>query len=275
LERDVTKSAGTSSLAAEIAAAARRPGAARVLVLDLDGTLAPIVARRRAAKVPAAVLDALSGLRDHGWRVAIVTGRPLLEARRMVPVTGVAVFGSHGIEREGASRPPRSPRTATRRAATIAREARGFLRAFPGVELERKPYGCAFHYRALRGHARSRFLRELEAWLAERDTRGLDRLPGKGVLELRPEGHGKGTVVGLWPAARNVRRDDRSFVAIGDDFADEELFAALDGRGLTVRVGPARRATIARRRVFGTSAVARLLVALAGIGDEERHHERV
>jgi trehalose 6-phosphate phosphatase len=274
VERDVTTSTAATRLAAEIATAARRPDAARVLVLDLDGTLAPIAAQRHAARVPDVVLDALSRLHRHGWRVAIVTGRPFIEARRLVPLPGIAVFGSHGIEREGAPRAMRSLREAARRSATIARQARAFLREFPGVELERKPYGCAFHYRALRGAARAQFLRRLSTWLAGCDTRGLERLRGKSVVELRPEGQGKGEVASYWPAVRAVRPGDRSLVAIGDDFADEELFAALDDRGLTIRVGATARTTIARRRVRGTATVARLLVILAAVGEEERRDGR-
>jgi trehalose 6-phosphate phosphatase len=261
-------------LAEEIARAARRRGAARVLVLDLDGTLAPIAARPRDARVPAGVLDALSSLHRQGWRVAIVTGRPAVDARRMVPIPGVAVFGSHGIEREGASRFSPALVAASARAAALARAARGFVRAFPGVTVERKPFGCAFHYRALPAAARASFLRELRVWLSERDTEGLELLKGKGLVELRPDRFGKGAVVRDWPATRVVRGNDPSFVAIGDDVADEELFAEVNGRGLTVRVGSVCRATFARRRLPGVLAVARLLATLVAAGDERRGHGR-
>jgi len=268
----VKPTASAASLAEEIGRAARRSGAARVLILDLDGTLAPIAARPRDARVPLVVLDALERLRGHGWRVAIVTGRPMATARRMVPLVGLAIFGSHGLEVEGASSGSRVLHEAARRAAAIAREAREFVRAFPGASVELKPFGCAFHHRALSRATRTRFKRMLEAWLAVRDTRGLERLEGDGLLELRPSGSGKAAVLGRWPPARAARRGDRSFVAIGDDRADEELFAALDGRGLTVRVGLPRLRSVARRRISGTKAVARLLTTLAEDGEAERRH---
>jgi len=129
--------------------------------------------------------------------------------------------------------------------------------------VERKPFGFAFHHRTLHATARPRFRRRLRAWLAGRDTRGFELLLGKRVLELRPSGLGKGLVARRWPAARSARRGDLSLVAIGDDRTDEDLFAALAGRGLTVRVGPPRRATLARRRLSGAPAVARLLATLA------------
>jgi trehalose-6-phosphatase len=133
-----------SALADEIARAARRRGAARALILDLDGTLAPITEHRRRARVPAAVLNALSRLLDDGWRVAIVSGRPVADARRMVPLSGVSIFGSHGIERSTARAVPRRLRAIARRAAQIARQARVWFRAFSGVEIERKPLASPF-----------------------------------------------------------------------------------------------------------------------------------
>jgi trehalose-phosphatase len=261
-----------SALADEIAHAARRRGAARALILDLDGTLAPITKRRRDARVPTSVLNALSSLRDDGWRIAIVSGRPVAEVRRMVPLAGVAIFGSHGIERLDARPAPRRLRAIARRAARIAREATVLFRAFSGVEIERKPFGFAFHHRALDAKARSRFRRRLRTWLARIDTLGLELLHGKRVVEMRPTGMGKGVVARRWSAARRARPGDHSLVAIGDDRTDEDLFAALGGRGLTVRVGSPSRSTIAMRRLSGAAAVARLLVTLAESPGAERRH---
>jgi trehalose-phosphatase len=267
------KSAATA-LADEIARAARRPGAARALILDLDGTLAPITRRPRDASVPAAVLSALSSLVRDGWRVAIVSGRPVADARRMVPLPGVTVFGSHGIERGESRSIPRRLRAIALRAALMAQQARDWIRDFRGVEVERKPFGFAIHHRTLEATVRPRFRRRLRAWLAGRDTRGLELHHGRRVIELRPAGLGKGLVARRWPAARLARRGDRSLVAIGDDRTDEDLFAALAGRGLTVQVGSPRRATIAVRRLSGAPAVARLLAVLAAAGSPVRRDAR-
>ena len=256
-----------SALATEISRAARRRGAARALVLDLDGTLAPIAPRPADARVPAAVLDTLARLVRAGWRVAIVSGRPASGARRLVPVPGVVVFGSHGIERDGAPPTSKRFREAGRRAARLARAARAAFGEFDGVLIERKPFGCAFHHRALDARTRQRFLRRLHAWLLVRDTRGLALLDGRRVVELRPAGVGKGVVARRWPPARTAKPGDHSLVAIGDDVTDEELFTALSGRGLSVSVSRGRKATIAQRRLRGTAAVRRLLSRLAVASD--------
>jgi len=252
-----------AALAVDIARAARRRGAARALILDLDGTLAPIAARPRDARVPAATLRTLTRLVTEGWRIAIVSGRSAADARRLVPLPGVVIFGSHGIERYGAPSSSKRLRLIARRVARIARASRGVTRGFAGVLVERKPFGCAFHHRALDARARARFLRRLRVWLSERDLRGLALLDGNRVVELRPAGLDKGVVVRRWHAARSAEPSDRSLVAIGDDRTDEDLFAACAHRGLTVSVGPKGRSTLARRRLGGTAAVHRVLSLLA------------
>jgi trehalose-phosphatase len=252
-----------AALAVDIARAARRRGAARALILDLDGTLAPIAARPRDARVPVATLRVLARLVTEGWRIAIVSGRSAADARRLVPLPGVVVFGSHGIERHGAPSSSKRLRRIARRVGRITRAAPAVTRGFAGVIVERKPFGCAFHHRALDARARERFRRRLALWLSERDTRGLALLEGNRVVELRPAGLDKGVVLRRWHPARSAKPSDRSLVAIGDDRTDEDLFAACARRGLTVSVGPEGRATLARRRLRGTTAVRRVLTLLA------------
>ncbi|MEX1104553.1 MAG: trehalose-phosphatase, partial [Dehalococcoidia bacterium] len=62
-------------------AAARGP---LLVASDLDGTLAPIVRHASEARVPPATLAVLDRLSTTA-RVAIITGRDLNTARRMVP----------------------------------------------------------------------------------------------------------------------------------------------------------------------------------------------
>ena len=64
---------------------------------DLDGTLAPIVPAAADARVPGAMLDAVARLARVA-RVAVITGRDLNTARRMLPCEDVIIFGSHGLE---------------------------------------------------------------------------------------------------------------------------------------------------------------------------------
>ena len=79
--------------------AQRLAGSPLLLLLDVDGTLAPIAERPEYAVVPPAtqrVLVELVALPD--THVAIVSGRSARDARRLVNVKDVWVLGNHGIE---------------------------------------------------------------------------------------------------------------------------------------------------------------------------------
>lgn len=242
----------------------RVPGAARALLLDIDGTLAPIVDRPELAKVPRATLSALRRLRETGWGVAFVSGRSARDARRLVPLRGAVVFGAHGLEGPDG---PLLPRVAAMRArarlATLAREGARVAAAFEGVRLERKPYGLAFHDRELPASRARAWSRQLRSWLRGQDLDGLEIIVGKRVHEVRPAGAHKGSVAARWPPARDARPGDLSLVAAGDDRTDEDLFAALADRGLTIFVGPAGRRSRARRRLDSPDALSRFLHELA------------
>jgi trehalose 6-phosphate phosphatase len=253
----------TLKLAHRISRAARRPGAHRTLLLDVDGTLAPIAPTPREAAVPRATLDALDRLVAQGWRIAVVSGRPAAQVRRMVPVRDVRVFGSHGLEGDwsDSERKPIPPRS--RRFARLAAAVRRRGASIPGVLVELKPIGIAIHDRRVPGRHRLAWRRALESWLACADLRGLERIDGKCVVELRLPGAHKGRVVETLPKRRDAPRPDASLVGVGDDRTDEDLFRALRGRGLAVRVGPPGARSAARSRLSSPAEVQRLLIELA------------
>lgn len=238
--------------------AARGRGSARMLLLDLDGTLAPIVPTPEEAAVPEETLAALRRLTRLGWSVAIVSGRPAADARKMVPVRGVKIFGSHGAEAgEGRTR------VSAKLLRRLEKEAMELAAAFPGVLVERKPVGIAFHDRMVPRGRLASWRRKLESWLSEQDLTGLERLDGKRVVELRPEGAHKGSVVEKFATAG----PDDSLVGIGDDETDEDMFRALEGKGLSIRVAPPRKRSVAAARLASPLAVRRFLLHLAELSE--------
>lgn len=252
-------------LAARIARAGALPGAARALLLDVDGTLAPIVSRPEHARVPEGALAALGSLLRGGWSVAAVSGRPSSQVRRMIPLRGVAVFGSHALEAPPAhGGRARVPEEVARRLRRLRSALRPLAEATPGARLEEKPAGLAVHDREVPpewlGELRSR----VRLLLRGADLGGLEVLPGRRVVEIRVAGVHKGRAVAAWPPARDAREGDRSVVAIGDDRTDEDLFLAVGRGGTTVRVGRPGVATAARYRLASPRAVERLLERLAG-----------
>lgn len=201
-------------LLARLAAEPRRAA----ILLDVDGTLAPIVARPEDARVPDEIRRELARLASRYALVACVSGRPGTEVERLVEVPGVAVVGEHGLELS-----PEAELWADRVASFAS-----------GVDwpAERKPLSVSFHFRRADDEAAARaYLTRVEdAARAE----GLVPRWGRMVLEVRPPVRAdKGTAV-----AELVRRAavTRALYA-GDDTTDLDAFRALDEIECGVRVG--------------------------------------
>jgi trehalose 6-phosphate phosphatase len=187
------------------------------ILLDVDGTLSPIVDRPDDAHVPDETRRELARLAARYALVACVSGRPRDEVERMIDVAGVAVVGEHGLELE-----PEAAEWAER----IAEFARGI--DWPA---ERKPLSVSFHFRRADDEAAARayLARVAEAAAAE----GLVPRWGRMVLEIRPPVDAdKGTAVRALVAGAGVRRA----LYAGDDRTDVDAFAGLDGLELGVRV---------------------------------------
>lgn len=199
-----------------------------LFLLDYDGTLAPIAPRPEEAlphPEAAGVLRAL--LARHP--LYVVTGRRVADLARLLPLPGLPVVGGHGLEEGvvgGEARPlfpvdldPLRPR----------------LPACPGVRVEDKGFALALHFREAADPQGAWAC--LQAWLEGEagllQRLGLEALPGKMVLELKPKGVDKGQA-----ALRLLRRHPgRTPVYVGDDLTDEAAFRALKGLGLTLKVG--------------------------------------
>ena len=198
---------------------AAEPGRAAVL-LDVDGTLAPIVARPELATVPDETRVALERLVGRYGLVACISGRTGHDAEELVGVPGIVYVGVHGLELEPA-----------------AERWRGRLRAFADEArwpVEDKGLALAFHFREARDEMRAR--RELEQLAERARAAGLVARFGRKVLELRPPVEAdKGTAVRTLLRERDLRRA----VYAGDDTTDLDAFRGLDALELAIRVGVA------------------------------------
>jgi trehalose 6-phosphate phosphatase len=187
----------------------------RGIFLDFDGTLSEIVARPDHARPAPEAHAVLAGLVANHDLVAVVSGRPGEEARSLIDVPGIEVFGHYGIEGHRLDRSQEDDvRSEVRKAMALA----------PGAWVEDKGASLAVHYRGT-SDPREVELRLGRALQAIADRRGLVVLPGKMVLELAPaDTPGKGAVVRREVRARSLR----GCLYAGDDRADLAAFAALD-----------------------------------------------
>ncbi|MBK6562361.1 trehalose-phosphatase [Candidatus Amarobacter glycogenicus] len=205
-------------------AAARGP---LLVATDLDGTLAPIVAHASEARVPPGTLAVLDRL-SQAAKVAVITGRDLNTARRMVPVEGVVVVGSHGLE--ASFDDPLIPGV-DRVALSAALEAieQRVISACPSsyLHIERKAISTAFHFRTAPDLEPG--LRQALATLPE----GLRLREGRMVLEVLPDARG-GKDIALSALTRQLRA--RALLVMGDDATDVAMFRAALSLAQTERV---------------------------------------
>jgi trehalose 6-phosphate phosphatase len=211
-------------------ARARRP----LLFLDLDGTLAPIVDRPMAARVPAGTRKDLQRLRTSGAQVVLVSGRSVAGVRHIARTQVDAILGDHGARLYTAGRTRSWLRASNTRFHHAAIRLEQLLKQMPGVRFERKERSLAIHLRLPPGddgHTARRIAALLRA-------EGLRVLFGHRILDGQLPQVDKGRAVLRW-LRRNPGHD--SVLYAGDDTTDEDALLALRDRAVTVAVGPRPR----------------------------------
>ncbi|MDA8290827.1 MAG: trehalose-phosphatase [Actinomycetota bacterium] len=193
------------------------------MVTDFDGTIAPIVGDPGAARPLPGALDALHDLAHRYATVAVVSGRP---ASFLVQVLGIGdgrsalvAYGSYGAERIDPDGSVTAPAPDAGAEAAVARAADDLeARSGPGVEVERKRWSVAVHWRnAPRLAAASAGIASHVATSA-----GLDLREARMAVELvLPGAPDKGSAVGA------LCEGAHAACYLGDDSGDLPAFAAL------------------------------------------------
>lgn len=200
-----------------------------LVLLDVDGTLAPIAPTPSDARVPDETRQVLGRLsRAPGVTVALVSGRAAEDAWALVGVPGVWAIGNHGLER----RDPHGRITADERIrmfeaaiATASRRLEEDLRDVAGAIVENKRWTLSVHYRLVSDTEVTRLIGRAEAVAR---YLGLRALAGKKIVELRPpvDVH-KGTACLAFAMEQGVSRAAGSAFYAGDDRTDEDAFREL------------------------------------------------
>jgi len=181
------------------------------VLLDVDGTLSPIVARPELARLATGTPAVLARLVERYRVVAVISGRTEEQLARLVDVRGVRLVGSYGLA-DGSVH-------ADVISAVLAVAAR-----VEGAWMETKGPTIAVHYRATRDAiSAGRALEQRMAAIA--DASGMALLSGKHVLELVPAGF----PLKAGAVDRIIESDAlRAALYAGDDIADLLAFEALD-----------------------------------------------
>lgn len=225
-----------------------------LVAFDFDGTLAPIVSRPQAARVPAATARRLQTLAEL-LPVAVISGRSIADVGKRLGFTPWQIVGSHGAEVLG--NPETARLSATLDTARRRLEASAELLRRAAVTVEDKGASIALHYR--RSPDRERALITITEVL---DGLGTEIHFGGGKM-----------VVNLTAAMANDKAKALrallrlagagAAVFVGDDRNDEPVFAAGESDWLTICVGRELASSQAQYVLESTADMPRLIDWLA------------
>ncbi len=252
--------------------AARLVGTPLLLLLDIDGTITPLAPTPAEAVVSTEARRLLVELaRADGTYVAVVTGRSIGDARRLVAVDSAWYVGNHGLEIAAPGEEPTVPESVAEFAHPVqvaAARLTQLIRGVPGTILENKRWTLSVHYRLaerdsvpMLGLRIRKIAREL----------GLDVTGGKEVLELRPPVRlNKGTAAIDLAQRLGALDHGASILCAGDDETDEDMLRAVRARArssVTVAVEPIlhARPTSAEFFVGSVAEMLELLDAVASL----------
>ena len=267
----------SSALLTAALAPLRANPARTAILLDIDGTLAPIVENAADATVPESTRLLLIEVAKRYGVVACVSGRRASEARAMVAIGTISYLGSHGSEllRAGWTEAALDPEVESwaQRIREFARDADTADLRRRRVRVEDKGAIVAFHWRGAPDEDAARGI--VDTLAARAEATGLWTHWGRKVLEVRPPikiDKGRGITSFLDGV------DVDAALYAGDDTTDLDGFRALyrlqeEGKlaqalriGVSSDEGPSELASEADLLVDGTDGVRAMLAAL--VADE-------
>jgi len=264
----------TSALLNEALAPLRSNPSGSGVLLDIDGTLSPIVEHAADASVPETTRQLLIAISRRYGLVACISGRRASEARAMVSIGSITYIGSHGAELLESgwteSRLDPSVNEWTARIDAFRRESDTAELRRRRVRIEDKGPIVAFHWRGATDEEAAKAA--VDTLAAHAEAGGLEVHWGRKVMEARPPlriGKGGGVTTLL----------ERSTVSqalyAGDDVTDLDAFRGLRGLvekgtlthavcvGVRSDDGPPGIAQEADLVVDGTAGMQELLAVLA------------
>jgi trehalose-phosphatase len=231
----------------------------RLVVLDFDGTLAPLVDDPSTSRMSPQARTALRSLvATPDVTVALLSGRSMQDLRSVAqPPPGTLLVASHGAEVEGGERAVDAP--SRELLARVHGELEQLATEHPGTRVEVKPTGVVLHTRQARGGTAARATSS--ALKGPGSHAGVRVLRGKDVVELTVVDADKGKAI-------DALREQTGAAAVlfaGDDVTDEHGFERLWPANGDIGVKVGEGETAAEFRVGSSEEMAYLLDDLADL----------
>jgi trehalose 6-phosphate phosphatase len=222
------------------------------IFFDVDGCLVEFQPAPELVTIPGAVRGSLSDLQIAlSGAVALVSGRTLDDLDNLFAPLVLPSAGQYGMRRRSAEGVLHNVLLPEKKLADVVRQ-RAMEAALrnPGLKIEDKGFSVALHYRTAPHLADAAAAAAASIVAAVGDTYEVQ--PGAMVQEVKPTTCSKGAAVRAFLAEPPFK--SRTPVFLGDDFADESAFAAVNTLGgLSIAVG-VDRFTQARYTLAGPAA---------------------
>jgi len=236
------------------------------LFLDYDGTLADLAPTPAHVLPHSEVIDLVSNLAHHPRiRLAVVSGRRMQDLEKLLPVPGIFLAGTYGVEirtPEGETQHREDFDSLRPILQELKRSWHKLLVGRPRFFLEDKGWAIALHARHVPDQEATAVLSQAEALAARTTSSGpFCVLGGDKFLEIAPLQADKGRSVEYlleryaWPGALPVY--------LGDDDKDEAAFVVIQRLGgLALVVGSRRQDTDADGSLESPKAARECLAGL-------------
>jgi trehalose 6-phosphate phosphatase len=211
------------------------------LFLDYDGTLADFSDSPEKIEPVKDVIRLLTALRDEKCiRAAVVSGRRLAHLRNLIPIEGITLAGTYGIEILDAEGNTLHQAAYTDLRPTLEKIKpiwQALIEDNQAFFLEDKGWSLALHARFVEDSiAADRLEKAKKSAHILADNTAFQIIPGHKFLEVSPVSANKGNCVrsllNMYPPA-----EDDAIIYMGDDDKDEQAFKVVhEAGGWAIRV---------------------------------------
>ncbi|PMP93474.1 MAG: bifunctional alpha,alpha-trehalose-phosphate synthase (UDP-forming)/trehalose-phosphatase, partial [Thermodesulfobacterium geofontis] len=211
----------------------------RVLFLDYDGTLVPIISKPHLASPDKDLINLLKKLSENpNTDVVIISGRKKEDLEKWFNGLKINFIGEHGIFIKKYNQDWESLANITSDFKnSIKNIMEIYVDRLPQSFIEEKEFSIVFHYRNADPELASLRVAELiDELLILTGNMQVNLVLGNKIVEIIPAGIDKGVAANIF-----LREKNYDFIlAIGDDATDENLFISLPEEAITIKVGLGR-----------------------------------
>ncbi|XP_058126088.1 uncharacterized protein LOC131287999 [Anopheles ziemanni] len=233
------------------------------LLLDYDGTLAPIAPHPDLATLPPETKNVLQRLSNHSdVYVAIISGRNVENVKQMVGIEGITYAGNHGLE----ILHPDGSKFVHPMPIEYEDKVSGLLKSLQdsvcgdGAWVENKGPLLTYHYRETPAELRPALVEKARKLIIQFGFRAAE---AHCAIEAKPPvqwNKGRASIYILRTAFGVDWSERIKIIYAGDDMTDEDAMMALKGMAATFRVTNSQIIkTAAERRLPSTDSVLTML----------------